>query len=237
MPHKLQAIIVDDEQHIINIIQALCKDSQYVEIIKTFTNPVDFLNEAPKLDFDLALLDMQMPEMEGTVVAQMLKNKAFMFITGAKEKLYEVLGLSPIDVVTKPIMKDRLESAMAKAHKLLKDTKEFGAFSIAESKHKVKLRLPDIMLAVTDEDDPRHKMVYMRDGETYTLMDTTLETLTEMCPALHQVSKREAVSMDIVNEIEHDMVTLKKLAAPNAPKYVTLGRAFSKTFKEKLFYK
>lgn len=237
MTHRLKAIIVDDEPHIINIIQALCKDSQFVEIVRTFTNPDEFIENAPTLDFDLAMLDVQMPEMEGTVVAQMLKNKAFIFITGSKEKLHDALGLSPIDVVTKPILKDRLTSALEKAHKLLINKKEYGLFNVAESKRKTNIFLPDIMMVTTDDVDPRNKLIYMRSGEKHTIMDSSLENSLQICPLLVQVSRREAVSLEAVNEVEHDMVMLKGIADPKAPKYVTLGSAFSKSFKERVFYK
>jgi two-component system LytT family response regulator len=237
MAYKLKVVILDDDPHIVNILQTLCKHSEYAEVVKTFNSPAEFIKEAPSLDFDMALLDVQMPEIEGTLVAQMLKNKAFMFITGAKEKLYEVLGLSPIDVVTKPIMKDRLELALAKAHKLLIDKKEYALFNMAEAKSKVKVFLPDIMLITTDEVDPRHKVTYLRNGEKYTIMDKTLESLVDMCPNLLQVNRSAAVSIEVVNGVEHDMVTLKKITGVEMPKYVNLGAAFSKAFKEKLFYK
>jgi two-component system LytT family response regulator len=236
MAQKLKTIVVDDDPLIIGMIEDLCRDSKIVTIIKTFMNPKEFLEKAPLLDFDLCLLDIQMPEMEGLVVAQMLKNKPFIFITGADSKLRDALNLAPVDIVTKPILKDRLDKALNKAYELFVDKKEYEVFSIAESKKKTKVHLPDILLAVTDTVDPRHKTVFMRNGEKYTLMECTLEKLLDMCPLLVQANKAEAVSLEIVNEIEHDMITIKGVAGKDAPKYVTLGRAFSKAFKERLYY-
>lgn len=237
MARKLKAIVLDDDPFIVSMIQDLCRDSQIVEVTKTFNNPKDFVEQAPHLDFDLAMLDIQMPEMEGTVVAQMLKNKPFIFVTGADERLRDALSLSPIDVVTKPILKDRLDKALAKAYELLMDKKEYELFNVAESARKVKIHLPDILLVGTDDTDPRHKVAYMRNGEKYTIMDTTIDKLIDACPLLVQVNKREAVSLETVNEVEHDMITIKEMADKGAPKYVTLGRAFRKSFKEKLFYR
>lgn len=237
MARKLKLVILDDDPYIISLIRDLCKDSQIVEIAKTFNYPLDFMREVPSLDFDLAILDVQMPEMEGTIVAQMLKKKPFIFVTGADNRLRDVLNLSPIDVVTKPILKDRLDKAFEKAYELLSDKREYAMFNVAESSRKVKIRLPDIMLAVTDTVDPRHKAVYLKTGEKYTIMDYSLEKLIDACPNLVQVNKREAVSMDIVNEVEYDMIMLRGISGDEVPKYVTLGRAFSKSFKEKMFYK
>ena len=236
MARKLKAIVLDDDKFIVGIIEDLCRDSSIVEIVKTFSNPKEFLEQAPMLNFDLCLLDIQMPEMEGLVVAQMLKNKPFIFITGSDDKLRDALSLSPVDVVTKPILKDRLDKALSKAYELFMDKQEYELFSVAESSKKMSLHLPDILLVVTDTVDPRHKLVYMRNGEKYTIMDCTLERLLDSCPMLVRANKAEAVSLEAVNEVEHDMATLKGIGGKDAPKYVTLGRAFRKSFKEKLFY-
>ncbi len=236
MARKLKTIIVDDDPFIVSMIEDLCRDSAIVEVIKTFNNPKEFIENAPSLDFDLCLLDIQMPEMEGLVVAQMLKNKPFIFITGSDNKLRDALSLSPVDIVTKPILKDRLDRALSKAYELFMDKKEYELFSVAESNRKMNIHLPDILLAVTDTIDPRHKLVFMRNGEKYTLMDCTLERLLDSCPLLVQANKAEAVSLEAVNEVEHDMATIKGLGGKDAPKYVTLGRAFRKSFKERLFY-
>jgi DNA-binding LytR/AlgR family response regulator len=237
MARKLKAIIVDDDQFMVNTILDLCKDSQIVEICKTFNNPKEFIEKAPLIDFDLAMLDIQMPEMEGTIVAQMMKNKPFIFITGSDHKLRDALNLSPIDVVTKPILKDRLDKALSKAYELLADKKEYELFNVAESNKKVQIHLPDILFVTTDTVDPRHKVAFMRNGTKYTIMDCSLETLIDSCPLLVQVNKREAVSMEAVNEVEHDMITLKDITAKDAPKYANLGRAYKKSFKEKMFYR
>lgn len=236
MARKLKTIAVDDDPFIIGTIEDLCRDSPIIEIVKTFSNPKEFIDKIPTLDFDLCLLDVEMPEMQGTVVAQMLKNKPFIFITGADSKLREALSLAPVDVVTKPILKDRLDRALNKAYELFVDKQEYALFNVAESKRKMKLHLHDILLVVTDTVDPRHKTVFMRNGEKYTLMECTLEGLLDICPLLVQVSKSEAVSLEVVNEVEYDMVTIKGIEGKEVPKYVTLGRAFRKSFKERLFY-
>jgi two-component system LytT family response regulator len=236
MGRKLKTIIVDDDPFIVSMIEDLCRDSAIVQVIKTFNNPKEFIENAPVLDFDLCLLDIQMPEMEGLVVAQMLKNKPFIFITGSDNKLRDALSLSPVDIVTKPILKDRLDRALSKAYELFMDKKEYELFSVAESSRKMNIHLPDVLLAVTDNVDPRHKLVFLRNGEKYTLMDCTLERLLDSCPLLVRANKAEAVSLEAVNEVEHDMATIKGIEGKEAPKYVTLGRAYRKSFKERLFY-
>jgi len=238
MPNKLKAIAVDDDSYALATLGQMCKESPLVELINTFTNPGEFLEKAPQMDFDLCMLDIEMPQMEGIILAQLLKNKPVIFITGSDHKFREALNISPIDIVPKPILKDRLFRAFEKAFGLLASKREFELFNVAESTKKVKLRLPDIMLVTTDETDPRHKIAWMRNGDKYTLMNCSLEHLLDNAATLIQVNKSEAVSLDAVHEVEHDLITLKGVKSDGGrPMQITLGRVYQPKFKERMFYK
>jgi len=238
MLKKLKAIAVDDNSAILATLQQMCKDSPLLELIGTFTDPNEFLAKAPILEFDLCLLDIQMPKMDGTTLAQILKNKPVIFISGSDERYRDALNLSPIDIVPKPILKDRLYAAFEKAHNQLVEKIEYELFNIAESSKKVKLKLTDILMVSTDEIDPRNKEVWMRTGEKYTLMNCKIEHLTANSSSLIQINRGEAVSLEAIHEVEHDLITLKGLLADNGkPKQITLGAAFKKKLQERMFYK
>jgi len=237
MARKLKTVIIDDSPGIIKMLLDLCQESPLVEIIRTFSNPREFLDNAPILEFDLCLIDVEMPEMDGITLAQMLINKPFIFVTGADNMLRNALNLAPVDIVTKPIMKDRLDKALAKAYELFMDKQEYDVFNVAESKSKVKIQLSDIMLVITDSIDPRNKIVFLRNGEKYTLMDCRLKRLLDICPLLIQVNKSEAVSLEAIHQIEHETATLRGIEGPDVPKYINIGRSYKKPFQERLFYK
>jgi len=237
MLKKLRAVAVDDDSSILSTLEAMCKESPLIELVCAFTSPTEFLKQLPKLNFDLCILDIQMPEMEGTVLAQVLNNKPVIFVSGSDERFRDALNLNPIDIVPKPILQDRLYKAFKKAYDQLAEKREFELFCVAEFKHKVKIRLQDIMLVTTDDVDARHKQAWMKNGDKYTLMNCNIEHLTTNCAALIQVNKREAVSLEAVHEVEHDLITLKGLLADDGRCIqVTLGAAFSKKFKERMFY-
>lgn len=237
MLNKLITIAVDDDPNILSTLVELSKPSPLIEIAHTFTNPAEFLAKAPSLKFDLCLLDIQMPQMEGLTLAQILKNKPVIFISGSDDKFREALNLSPVDIVPKPIFKDRLYKAFEKAHNLLVESKEYELFNVAESNKKISIRLPDIMLVTTDDVDPRHKLVWLRNGEKYTLMNCKLEHLTGNSKTLVQVNRAEAVSLEAVHEVEHDLITLKGILTEDGrSKQITLGQAFKQKFKERMFF-
>lgn len=237
MLRKLKAIAVDDSELFLSTLKLMTEQSPLVEITHTFICPKEFLAKAPELEFDLCLLDIEMPQMEGIVIAQILQNKPIIFISGADDKFRAALDLAPIDIVPKPLLKDRLYKAYQKAYDLLATKKEFEVFNVAESSKKVKLRLKDILLVTTDEVDPRHKKAWLSTGETFTLMNCTLAELLNHSPTLVQVNKAELVSLDAVNEVEYDLVTLKGVRnTDNKPKQVTIGAAYKKGFKERMFF-
>ena len=233
----LRVATVDDDPNIHTTIKQMCKESPYVEIVYSYTDPEKFLTDAPLLDFDLCTLDIQMPGIEGTAVAQVLNGKPVIFITGSDDRFRDALNLSPIDIVPKPILKDRLYKAIEKAYTALAGKKEYELFNVAESNKKVKIRLGDILLVSTDEIDPRHKQVWLKNGETYTLMNYRLDDLVEHSPTLIQVNRAELVSLEAVHEVERDLITLKGVKAENGkPMQITLSPSFKKKFMDKMFY-
>ena len=214
----------------------LCKRSPWVKIVGTFSDPTQFLKKAPTLDFELCLLDVNMPQIEGLVLAQMLGNKPVIFITGMENKLKDALNLAPIDVIVKPITKERLDKALEKANALLASKKEYELFNVAEHSRKVKLRLDDILVISADEDDARNKLAVMRDGAKYTLMGYTMEELLELWPSLVQVNKGQLISIEVFSEINHDLVMLKGVNTEDIPGEITLGRTYRQQFMERVFH-
>jgi DNA-binding LytR/AlgR family response regulator len=237
MNRKLKVAVVDDDESIHDILHDLYNDSVLVEIKFNYTNSRKFIEDAPMLDFDLCFLDISMPDIDGLILAQLLKNKPFIFITGSEDKLKAALGLEPIDIVPKPFNKERLDHAIEKAHKLLAEKIEDGVFCVAESEKRVKIHLPDIIFADTDEIDPRHKMIIMKGGVKYTLMDCSLEDLASYAPHLIQVNRRQLVSLDYIKEMQHDLVSVKDADLLHIPGEITLGRTYKKAVHKKIFYK
>lgn len=235
MSLKLRTVIVDDDPLSVAILEDYITDSPLAEVTATFNNPKEFLDSRSTLKFDLAVLDIVMPEMEGTMVAKVLKDTPIIFVTGVFEKLREALEISPIDIVTKPIYKARLDKALGKAYVLTARREEYRTFTVAEASGKVKLCIPDILLVVNDSDYSRHKKIYMRDGKVHTLMHYTMDELLNTCPLLVQVNREIAVSLEAVNEVEHNCITLKDIPS-NIPGEISVGRPFRKSMLDKLAY-
>ncbi|MGB6092555.1 MAG: response regulator [Moheibacter sp.] len=53
----------------------LCEQIPDLEVVRAFDNPVKFLEEVKNLDFDFCILDIEMPEMNGLQIANLLNGK------------------------------------------------------------------------------------------------------------------------------------------------------------------
>lgn len=236
MPAKLNAIVVDDDEFIVNMLKDMCRDSAHVNIIGAYSDPQKFFEDSTILDFDLVLLDISMPTLDGTVLAKMLDNKPIIFVTGVESRLRDALNLSPIDVIVKPFTMERLNKALEKACMLIDKQNEYELFNVAESNGKIKLKMTDIFLIHADEMDARNKRAILRDGSKYTLMDYTMEALLKICPTLVQVNKGQLISVEAFSEIDKDVIILKGLPAEyKSYAEVTLSRAYKPQFMKKVF--
>ena len=237
MNKRIKIALVDDDPCMHDILTDLYLESEQVTIKYHFTDPKEFIKQAPMLDFDLCLLDISMPQTDGLTVAQLLKNKSYIFITGSEDRLKDALGLESIDVVTKPFNKERLDRALDKAIKLIGDKIEYALFNVAECKRKISIHLPDILFVSTDDIDPRNKQVVLKNLLKYTLMDCSLEEILKLALHLVQVNRRELIALDNINEVAHDIVSVKSTAATDVPKELTLGSAYKNTISKRVFFK
>jgi DNA-binding response OmpR family regulator len=67
-------MIVDDEREILKMIEAALKKSEF-KTVKSYHNPLDAVRAYNGTNFDVVLLDIMMPEMDGIEVLNKLKEK------------------------------------------------------------------------------------------------------------------------------------------------------------------
>jgi DNA-binding response OmpR family regulator len=108
-------LIIDDNEDITNLFKIFLEHDGYK--VDAFTDPIDALYSFRKNVYDLVLLDLKMPKMNGMILYQKLKNidpnLLFCFITANKEYI-ELLKKNIPDiekiVIYKPILLSELRS-------------------------------------------------------------------------------------------------------------------------------
>jgi CheY-like chemotaxis protein len=74
MSEDISIMIVDDEREILKMLETALKKSDF-KSVKSFHNPVEAVRAYNGSNFDVVLLDIMMPEMDGIEVLNKLKEK------------------------------------------------------------------------------------------------------------------------------------------------------------------
>jgi len=127
----LRTLIVDDEPLAVERIQVICAEIPTINVVGTASDGAAALRLAEKLEPDLVLLDMTMPELDGLGVARKLagfnESPAVIFVTAHDHFAVEAFDLEAIDYVLKPVSADRLERAIERAVARRGERKDTGS--------------------------------------------------------------------------------------------------------------
>jgi DNA-binding LytR/AlgR family response regulator len=230
---KLKCILLDDEIPGLTYLKMLCEQIPALEVIKAFNSPNKFLSDIDNIDFDLCILDIEMPEINGLQLATLLKGKLLIFTTAYKEYAAEAFDVDAIDYVRKPVRKERLEQAVQKAitrHKSKTPAKEF--VQLNTDKGKTLLHFKDVAYIKASDTDSRDKIAILLDGSSLILKNITFENLASLLPASQfcRISKREMISRTIIHTYSYNEITTFLNVLPNQPLKITLSEVYRPQF-------
>jgi DNA-binding LytR/AlgR family response regulator len=210
----------------------LCEQIPELEIVKVFNNPEKLLAEAPNLDFDLCILDIEMPDLNGMAVANLLENKYIIFTTAYKEFAVEAFEIDAVDYITKPVKKERLEKAVAKVLKRIEKQEQKQFISINTNKGKSVLFFDHLLYIKASDTDSRDKVAFLKDGSTLVLKNISYEKLQEKLSKVRfcRINKREIIAVSIVNFFTHDEITTNVMLPNGKPLVLSLGISFKDDF-------
>lgn len=112
---KLKVFLVDDEQLALNRLERLLIETEKVEIIGQTTDSLEALDIIPTLQLDAIFLDIQMPELSGFELLQILGHYPPVVFTTAFDKFaLKAFEVFSVDYLLKPVESERLETAVRK---------------------------------------------------------------------------------------------------------------------------
>jgi DNA-binding LytR/AlgR family response regulator len=188
----------------------LCEQIPELEVVKAFNSPLKFFAELPKLDFDLCILDIEMPEMNGLQVANLLNGCPVIFTTAYKEYAADAFDLNAVDYVRKPLTKERLQQAVSKAFRQISENKSAKHFiQLNTDKGKAIIFFEQLCYVKIAESDSRDKIATLTDGTTITLKNISFEKLQTSLPinSFCRVNKKELIALKIVQVFSFDEIT------------------------------
>ena len=226
-------MLLDDELPSLTYLKMLCEQIPELDVIRVFDNATLFLKEIHGLEFDLCIMDIEMPETDGLQIAKLLKGKPVIFTTGYNGYAAEAFDLDAIDYVRKPIKLERLQLAVQKA--VLRTERGpalKNRIQLNTDKGKA-LIIPDqIGYISTSETDSRDKVAQMQNFTSILLKNISLARLLDILPAgqFCQINKKELIAISAVHFFSHDIITTNVVQSDGKPAVLFLSETYRKDF-------
>jgi two-component system LytT family response regulator len=216
----INCIIVDDEQHAIDILVHYIKQTPYLNLVGSTTNPIEALEMVGTQKIDLVFLDIQMPELSGIDFIKAINGKAKIILTTAySEFALQGYDLDVMDYLLKPIRLPRFLTAVQKAVKALNEgaensnTDPEGDYIFVKTESKGKLL--KINLADIDYIEGMKNYVAIYRGGQKTLVYTNMKDIEVRLPQKQflRVHKSFIIPIAKITGIEGNRVLLKGVTA------------------------
>lgn len=190
LSHALRTLVVDDETLARARLRTLLGECRAPAALvggeaAQGSEALTLLDAQP---FDLMLLDIHMPGIDGVELARLLRERpdapAVVFVTAHAEHAVTAFELEAVDYLTKPVRAERLQQALAKAERVLRERRAAqGAAAPAE--HLLiqdRGRAERIPLAEVIYLRAELKYITVRTATRSLVMDGTLGELEERWP-------------------------------------------------------
>ena len=214
----INCIIVDDEQHAIDILTHYVQQTPFLHLAGSNTNPIEALQLVATQKIDLVFLDIQMPEISGIDFIKAINGKAKVILTTAyPEFALDGFELEVVDYLLKPIRLPRFLTAVQKAVKALNennpatDNNDDYIFVKTESKGK----LLKINLSEIDYVEGMKNYVAIHRGNQKTLVYTNMKDIEARLPnkLFIRVHKSFIIAISRITGIEGNRLMLKDISA------------------------
>lgn len=119
---QLRVVVADDERPARSFLVSLLRHYDDVEVVGEATNGAEAVELIERLHPDLALLDFQMPEVDGLGVVRLVRRDhlpLIAFVTAYDEYAVRAFEMNAVDYLLKPVEAARLRQTINRAHERL----------------------------------------------------------------------------------------------------------------------
>lgn len=180
----LNCIIIDDEPLAAELLASYVKRTPFLSLTGTFNNAITGMQAIREKEVHLCFMDIQMPELNGLELAQLIPSRTKVIFTTAFSQ-YAVDGykVNALDYLMKPISYDDFLASVYKAVKFFAEFPSLGMsdrFFYVKSDYKlVKVDFDDILFVEGEKD---YVKIYLESRETPILSLLNLKKVEECLP-------------------------------------------------------
>lgn len=213
--NKFSVLIVDDEPIQRKIMREYCIQSRFFEKIAEAKDGVEALEFLNLSNYDLLLLDINMPLLSGLSLAKAVKPVTkIIFVTAYAEHAVEAFELSVIDYLLKPVSFERFIKAI---QKLVPETpavtNESSNFvTVKQGKKTLKVNVDDILYC---EAKGNNTHIFLTDNTHLDIYSPLTKLLSELPKELFtQVHRAFVVNNKKVKAVENNLLHIGSVTVP-----------------------
>ncbi|KAA5536031.1 LytR/AlgR family response regulator transcription factor [Paenimyroides baculatum] len=233
----INCIILDDEPMAVALLSKYVDKIQNLNLVKATTNPFEVLEFTNNNSVDVIFIDIQMPELTGIQLMEMLGNKTKFVITSAYSE-YALQGYehNVIDYLLKPVSFDRFYKAVVKVQEVFKE-QAFTNVMTAEEKSEdflfvktdgklIKINLNDLQFVEGLKD---YLYLHLK-NEKLIVLDTLKDFELKLPNNFMRVHKSYIVRLDQIESIERNRIFIQNKIIPVGDTYKTKFQDWVKSF-------
>lgn len=216
-----KVLIIDDENPTRDFIRKMLESFDLkLDIYTDGENVQSGIEAIERIQPDIVLLDIQMPDGNGFDVLKSISNKSFeiIFITAFQEFAVQAIKFSALDYILKPIDADELRNAVTNALQMLSHKKDENQFNALQNniqphlKRKLVLKTQESIFVVEIDDivhceaDKNYTFFYLNDGKKI-LVSKTLKDYDTLLAGLQffRVHQSHLINLNCVERYDkHD---------------------------------
>jgi len=228
----IDCIIIDDEQHAIDLLKEHINHVHFLKIVGTATNPIEGLAMIADLKPGLVFLDVQMPNLTGIDILKLIGNDCHVIVTTAyKEYALEGFEHAVVDYLLKPIPFLRFLKAVNRLWTIqnnVRPVSDQDHYVFVKTEQKGKLLKIDSRRITYIEGQGNYATIHMNDQRkitAYLKLKELAENLSSM--GFVRIHKSFIISLSHLTAVEGNMVRIVDETQP-----ITIGEAYRKEFFE-----
>ncbi|MBL4679077.1 MAG: response regulator transcription factor [Mucilaginibacter sp.] len=228
----IDCVIIDDEQHAIDLLKEHIGRVHFLRIVGTATNPVKGLEMIAEMKPGLVFLDVQMPNITGIEILKLISKDCHVIMTTAyKEYALDGFEHAAVDYLLKPIVFLRFLKAVNRIwiiHNNLREANDKDHYVFVKTEQKGKLLKIDSRRITYIEGLGNYVVIHMDDQRKITAY-LKLKELTGHLSSMGfvRIHKSFIISLSHLTAVEGNMVRIL-----DEPQPITIGEAYRKDFFE-----
>jgi two-component system response regulator LytT len=244
MGMMLNCVAVDDEPPALVLLNKFITETPSLRLCASFSNGVDALRYIECNPVDLVFLDIQMPDLSGIELAQLLsdqpedKRPAVIFITAHSQFALEGFKLDVTDYILKPFSYQHFLKATNKAFKWFELSAKASQYYEKDEEHiylrvnrqTTRINCADISYIEGLKDYARIRLV---NGEKSLLSLITLKALEETLPPgkFIRIHRSFIVAFDKITAVTKSTVSIGEITLPVSLPFRADVERFSKNWR------